>query len=347
MNKFLTKLEKKIGKYAIKNLVAYLIGGYVIGYLIYFISPNTLNYLTLEPCYILKGQIWRLVSWVLIPPSGGISGFGLLFAGIMMIFYYQLGRTLEQTWGSFRFNCYMFGGMICTILGAFVLHGILYGSNAVTTFYVNGDLMAGPYRDIMSLLNENPGANARIIGGMFSTSYINESIFLAFAVMYPDMRVMLYFFIPVKMKWMAIFYGVIILIDVSRADWAGKVAIIASVLNFLIFFFGTRNYKSLDPRQRAKRQAFQGGSAPFGGNQRSGPRYGAGSGTGAQGGQGTYGSQNSHANPAQGKTMARHRCAVCGRTEETNPELEFRFCSRCNGNYEYCQDHLFTHTHVQ
>ena len=45
--------------------------------------------------------------------------------------------------------------------------------------------------------------------------------------------------------------------------------------------------------------------------------------------------------------ITRHKCAVCGRTEETNPELEFRFCSKCDGNYEYCQDHLFTHVHVK
>ncbi|MBR5738900.1 MAG: hypothetical protein IKY02_02805, partial [Lachnospiraceae bacterium] len=43
--------------------------------------------------------------------------------------------------------------------------------------------------------------------------------------------------------------------------------------------------------------------------------------------------------------VARHKCAICGRTEKTNPELEFRYCSKCVGNYEYCMDHLYTHLH--
>ena len=47
------------------------------------------------------------------------------------------------------------------------------------------------------------------------------------------------------------------------------------------------------------------------------------------------------------QTVTRHKCAICGRTDESNPELEFRFCSKCNGNYEYCNDHLFTHKHVE
>lgn len=333
MNRLLNKLEKKIGKYAIKNLVAYLIGGYIIGYLIYFISPNTLNYLTLEPHYILKGQIWRLVSWVLIPPSGGISGFSLLFAGIMMLFYYQLGRALERTWGAFRFNCYMFGGMICTILGAFLLHAILYGADIPMA---QADSVILTYREYLAQLDEFK-VTQTVIGGMFSTSYINESIFLAFAVMYPDMRVLLYFIIPVKMKWMAIFYGVIILIDVIRSDWAGKVAIIASILNFLIFFFGTRDYRKLDPRRRAQKQAFHSGYVPFGNNSAGPQRQNSNTGQG----------KSRVIHPGGAKAVARHRCAFCGRTEETNPELEFRFCSKCNGNYEYCQDHLFTHSHVQ
>ncbi|MBQ7507342.1 MAG: hypothetical protein IJT05_08455 [Lachnospiraceae bacterium] len=331
MNKLLNRIERKIGKYAIKNLVAFLIVGYVIGYIIYFISPNTLAYLTLEPHYILKGQIWRLVSWVLIPPSGGISGISILFAAIMMLFYYQLGRALERTWGAFRFNCYMFGGMLFTILGAFILHGIFYGTDAL----IQTNAGALPYRECLAMLDEYK-VTANIIGGMFSTSYINESIFLAFAVMYPDMKVLLYFIIPVKMKWMAIFYGVIILIDVIRSDWAGKMAILASILNFLIFFFGTRDYSKLDPRRRSQQQAFHSGYTPFGNSQNQAQGRSAGPGQGAR-----------TIHPGGAKAVARHRCAVCGRTEESNPELEFRFCSRCNGNYEYCQDHLFTHTHVQ
>ena len=44
--------------------------------------------------------------------------------------------------------------------------------------------------------------------------------------------------------------------------------------------------------------------------------------------------------------VSRHKCAICGRTDESNPELTFRYCSKCTGSYEYCEDHLFTHRHI-
>ena len=306
MGQWLNKMERKFGKYAVKNLVLYLIAGYAAGYLFLLIRPAILYYLTLEPYYIMKGQIWRLVTWVLIPPSGGLSGINLIFGIIMMVFYYQLGTTLERTWGTFRFNVYIFGGLLFTILGAFLLHGVytgLYG------------------RDYVLAVGQ--------IGSMFSTVYINESIFLAFAVMYPDMQVLLYFFIPVKMKWMAIFYAVILVINVVLSSWAGKVAIIASLLNFVIFFVGTRNLPRFSPGQTARkaRQTFRPGGQTFAGTVRT--------------------DRGAALRRGSGRNPAKHRCAVCGRTDQSDPQLEFRFCSRCNGNYEYCQDHLFTHTHIK
>ena len=67
---WLDKLERKFGRYAIPNLTVYLLAGYVIGFAVYYLAPNLLRYLTLEPYYILHGQIWRIISWVLIPPTG-------------------------------------------------------------------------------------------------------------------------------------------------------------------------------------------------------------------------------------------------------------------------------------
>ena len=114
---FLNKMERKFGRYAIHNLSAYIIALNVAGYLLYFFAPASIfSYLTLEPYYILHGQIWRLVTWILIPPeSPGI------FTIIMLFFYYSLGNSLEQTWGAFRYNVYIFMGMMSTVLGAFLL----------------------------------------------------------------------------------------------------------------------------------------------------------------------------------------------------------------------------------
>ena len=116
---WLNKLERKIGRYAVPNLIIWLIGAYTIGYVFGTVSPGILSYLTLSPYHILHGQIWRLVTWVFMPTESN-----LIFLLIMALFYYQLGMALERTWGTFRFNVYIFGGMIFTVIGAFVLYGI-------------------------------------------------------------------------------------------------------------------------------------------------------------------------------------------------------------------------------
>jgi len=281
------KLEKKFGRYAIHNLIIYILGAYAIGYLLYFGQTFTgvpfLSYLTLEPYYILQGKVWRLFTWVVMPPQGSI-----IWAAFMFLLYYSLGTTLENAWGAFRFNLYMFGGMMFTIIGAFIVYAI-YGP----TIY---------------------------IGNYISTYYINLSIFLAFSVCFPDMQVLLYFIIPIKMKWMSILYMVLvgyqIFDDIRFGKLYAAVPIIASLLNFLIFFLMTRNMSRFNPKEVHRRAEFRRAATP--------PR----------------------AQYRDGTPIARHKCAVCGRTELSNPELEFRFCSKCNGNYEYCSDHLFTHTHI-
>lgn len=274
---FLNKMERKYGKYALNNLPMIIIILYAIGYTLMVLQPGFLSYLTLEPYDILHGQIWRLVTWLIIPPES-LS----LFTVIMLFFYYSLGKTLERTWGAFRFNVYILSGVIFTVLGAFLLYFIL-------------------------------GGNVRFGGLFFSTYYINMSIFLAFAASYPNMEVMLYFLIPIKIKWMGLLYGVFIVYEFVQTNWVGKVAIIASLLNFLIFFLSTRNFRQVSPREIHRKQEFKRAAA------KAAPKAG----------------------------VPRHKCAVCGRTELDGDHLEFRYCSKCDGEYEYCQDHLFTHEHVK
>ncbi len=281
---WLNKLERRMGKFAISNLIVFLIGAYVIGFAIGLMNPGLLGYLSLSPYHILHGQVWRLITWILMPTESNI-----LFLLIMALFYYQLGTVLERTWGTFRFNVYIFGGMLFTVLGAFILY-FIYA--AVYGWAAMGNL-------------------SLILSYGFSTNYINMSIFLAFATMYPDMEVLLMFILPIKMKWMAYVYAIITVFNLIMADWAGRVAIIMSLMNFLIFFFSTRNYHRVSPKEIHRKRVFKA--------QMREPRAGSG--------------------------ITKHKCAICGRTELDDPSLEFRFCSKCEGNYEYCQDHLFTHTH--
>ena len=284
--KFIDKLERKFGRFGIPNLTIYMIVCYVIGYALMIVNPGILNWLSLEPAYILRGQVWRLVTWVLYPPS--TSGV-LWFAIAVLFFYYPIGTSLERTIGTFKYTLYILSGVIFTILGAFILYFLL-------------------------------GGNV-LVGNVFSTYYISLSTFLAYAMCYPDMQVLLMFIIPVKMKWMAIFYVVIVVYEMIQYIMAGAwylvIPIVASLLNFIIFYFGTKDFSRYNPKEVHRRNEFRRAMEPQG-------RRTSGSGS-----------------------VTQHMCAVGGGPELDDPNLAVGFCSRCNGNYEYCQDHLFTHTHVK
>ena len=99
--------------------------------------------------------------------------------------------SLENTWGAFRYNVYIFMGILSTVVGAFILYAVLGG----------GGLFGN---------------------SLFSTYYINMSIFLAFAASYPNERVLLYFFIPIKMKWMGYLYGFFVVYSFITTNWVGE-----------------------------------------------------------------------------------------------------------------------------
>lgn len=166
-------------------------------------------------------------------------------------------------------------------------------------------------------------------GSAYPTSLYYMSMYSALFSMYlmlglfmPDAEVRLYFVLPIKMKYMMVVYGVFFLIElVSNIRTYGLVSGIAAcgemifaVINLLIFVSACRHHRSpyQAARQKVRQQQYTRQSRP-------------------------------QPNPANGGAM--HKCVICGRTEKTNPELQFRYCSKCSGAKEYCNDHLFTHTH--
>lgn len=295
------KLERKFGKYAVKNLPKILIFCYILGYLIQLVEKiNGLDgvisyFICLNPERIIHGQVWRLFTWILIPPSR----FDF-FTIIMLLFYYSISKTLESVWGTFRFNVYLFSGMLFTVIGSFVLMGL---------FMLNPGLMR--YTGVLS--------SEMMLAGVyyFSTYYVNMSIFLAFACTFPDNRVLLMFLIPIKMKWLGIAYGAILVYEAIAGGPYMLVTIVASLLNFIVFFFLYRKNNGHGVKARFEQAK----------------RY--------------RNFENEINRARESTTISKHRCAICGRTELDNPDLQFRFCSKCNGNYEYCSDHLFSHTHVE
>ena len=283
----MSNFERKFGKYAIKNLSLVLIVCYGIGYVFQSVNIGIFDYLTLNPYLVLQGQIWRLVTWVLIPPQIG-NIFSFL---IMIMFYYSVGTTLERTWGTYRYNVYIFSGLLFTIIGSFISMG------AGFLFY--GDII----REVGAAFYFQLGALN------ISTYFVNMSIFLAFAATFPEAQVLLMFIIHIKVKWLGYVYAAILVLSFMQSGLFARISMVASLANFIVFFVSSRKRRMISPKQMKRRQEFQS-------QVRKRPE------------------------------ITRHKCAICGRTDESNPELEFRFCSKCDGNYEYCQDHLFTHQHV-
>lgn len=287
-------LRRKLEKYAIPNLTLYLIICYGIGYLMQYLVPAGYQYLMLDPFLVLKGQVWRLVTWILIPPDSS----NIFFVLITLYLYYSLGGLLERIWGTYKYNVYLFSGLLFTILGAFVLCGYSVLMGAQPTMYTG-----------LYLLNNG----SAVYFGQFSTYYINMSIFLACAASIPDVQVLLMFIFPIKVKWLGIVYGIILLVNCIQGGIATWIVVIFSLLNFLVFFLRSKGKMHLSVGQIKRQQEFH----------------------------------QKMRSAGQTKGITRHKCVICGRTELDGDDLEFRFCSKCNGNYEYCQYHLFTHEHVK
>ncbi|NNJ31252.1 rhomboid family intramembrane serine protease [Lacrimispora defluvii] len=269
--KFFNNLERRYRKYAIPNLMYYIIGMYGTGLFLQLFAPEFyLQYLALDAQKILSGQVWRVVTFMIYPPGGG-SLFGSL---IGMYLYYMLGVNLERIWGAFRFNVYFFMGVIGHVAAALVVY-ILFRQRIYLT-----------------------------------TEFLNYSLFFAFAATFPDLEFLLFFVIPIKAKWMAMFNGIYFLYEFILGNMATRVTIVMSLINFFVFFLLTRDLNRFNPKEIKRKQNFhrQMKIMPQGGTH--------------------------------------HKCAVCGRTEKDSPNLEFRYCSKCEGSLEYCSEHLYTHKHV-
>lgn len=259
--KWLNNLEKKYGKHAIHGLMKYIVAANFAVFLLSAISPGLEENLMLIPEAVMAGQVWRIFTFILIPPA--TSAFWILFT---LYFYYIIGMGLEQAWGSFKFNIYYLVGMIATI--------------------------------IVSLVGGSPATG----------TFINLTLFLAFASIYPNHEVLLFFILPVKMKYLAIFDAVLLAQQFIMGGVGIKLMILASLANYFIFF-GKDFIELFKTKKKVKKNK---------------ERF----------------------KVIEMKDYVRHRCTVCGMTERDDPNMEFRYCSKCSGHKEYCMNHLKNHEHI-
>jgi len=297
VSRWLDRFCMKHPDLGVPELMKYIALGNVIVYITDLLFSGMASaWIAFYPELILKGQVWRLFTFIFVPiGSGGYTIFGqMFFFALATYFYYWIGTSLERQWGTVRFTVFYGLGVLLNIVVGFAIYAIM----PIT-------------RDMLGIY--------------FSTanmSYVNLSMFFSFATLYPDMQVALYGIIPLKVKWLA-WVDVVFFVYRIGAYLFSPTKIMAllpiiAILNYLIFFWGDLadafRYRAERARRRVSPQTINFKKAQKEIQQRRGYL---------------------------------HKCAVCGITDADDPNMEFRYCSKCNGYYCYCMDHINDHIHVQ
>jgi len=265
----LNRFERTFGRLAIPNLSLYLIGGQIMFFGFSLLGGFDLGRIILIPALVLQGEVWRLFSFVLMPPvSGQLSMTGALFLAISWYFYYMISQALENYWGAFRFNLFFLVGWALTV-------GVAFLTPQVPAGY----------------------------------AFFAVSVFLAFALLNPDFELYLFFVLPVKIKWFALVMWIGFGFAFITGSWNIRFAVLAATGNFLLFFS-----REIVQRMRTGRRQMQ--------------------------------QQVRRTALREAADEPRHKCFVCGKTDRTHPQLEFRYCSQCAGEECYCSEHIRNHVHT-
>lgn len=270
----------------IPNLMLYISLGSAIVYILSMMDQSDTLYYAL--CFnrelILRGQVWRLLTFVFTYDAGNI-----LLTAISLLCYFSLGRAMENIWGTLRFNLFYFTGVV---------------------------LM-----DIFCM----------VFGGAANVYYLNLSLFLGYATLYPNAQFLLFFIIPVKAWIFALVDLALTLYDVFLFTAAGYIPYnlfpLIAIGNYFLFF--GRDVLNVIPmswrvnarRLFKKKNKAKAAPIPFAGSYQ--------------------------ATTAKAQAPYTHRCTVCGRTDVSHPDLEFRYCSRCKGYFCYCEEHINNHNHIE
>lgn len=260
--RWLDKLARKYGRFALPNATIILIAGQTIFYVLYMTGKLERGFTLLTADLLRQGELWRLLAFFFNPPLSSP-----IFAFFAWYLFYLMGTALEEFWGDFRYNAYLLIGYLMTVAVSF-------------------------------LVPQYPVSNVFLAG----------SVFLAFAFLFPDFVLHIFFILPVRIKWLAVLtwlgYGYSMLVG----TWPTRLVVLASVCNFLLFFGRDLLLLARNGRRQVARKS-----------RSLTPRV----------------------------EEVFHRCTVCGITDRSHPEMDFRYCPKCAGQYGYCQDHIFSHEHVK
>ena len=247
---------------AVPGLIRYVALMNALVFILHLLAPGYLSVLELDPRLILEGQAWRLITWIFIPET--LSPLWIFFS---LLFLLYLGDGLEAGMGAPRLTMfYLSGVVLCTLVN--FLFGLQGGGGAVGR----------------------------------ANTFLNLSLLLAFATLYPDFKVLVFFILPVRIAWLAIFSVILMIVAVLGQPPVVAATLGAALINYFLFF-----------RTELSGKLGQGGLS----RSRSFPL------------------NRSPKIASQSEPM--HRCAACGKTEQTDPDLDFRVTA---GGAEYCLEHL-------
>ena len=220
MDRLLARLERRIGRYAIPNLILYVVGGMAVIWVLSRSHPETIERLVLDMDAVRRGQVWRVATFLFIPPSSSS-----LWVLVNLYFTWWVGSSLEKHWGTFKFNVFYFLGALATIVAA---------------------LVAGPT----------------------SNTWLDSSMFLAFATTFPDVTILLFFILPIRVKWLGILAALAIGAAFVMGDWNTRAPILAALVNYVVFFgeYWRRflRDRNVGIRQKARREQMRSNAPVFG-----------------------------------------------------------------------------------
>lgn len=261
--KWMDKLEKHFGHLAIPGIVRYILLIQAAFFFLILAMPELQSQLVLDPAAVLQGELWRLITYVFIPP-GAYSGGWIVFVIIYFLFFLSVGDNIEAHWGTFKLNLYLLCGMIFMTIVAFF-----------------------------------------IVRGQITNGYLMLSLFLAYATLFPEKTIYIFFVIPVKLKWIGIITAAFLVFEMIFGTFAQKAAILISLGNYFVFFGPTlvQLYQSIRIQSAQKERLTQ-----------------------------------FRTSSSKDENGSFHQCAVCGRTDLSDPALEFRISGK--DGQEYCNEHI-------
>ena len=278
----LDRFCRKHPRFGIPNLMTIVVLGTALVYLLDAFSPGASLSSTLA---LFPTLVRQGEVWRLVTFVFVPLGSGVLLL-LELYFYWFIGSALEREWGTAKFSLFYLAGVVLNILFGFLA------------------LAAGDKSVLVTM------------------RYVHLSLFFAFATLYPNLQVLLFFIIPIKVKWLAwvdaALFAWSVLSSLLALDLAGAILPLVAILNYFLFFASdlrnTLGYAKRRVQHQTSRQTINFKKA---------------------------------ARQAQQQKGYIHKCAVCGKTDTDYPDLEFRYCSKCNGYYCYCKDHINNHVHIE